>query len=86
MPVLIIDLLSDITHSRIDLILENVMLSKQPIILKCVKRPQLSNPDRIPFVLFSQYWLLVHLPFGLLGKLVTTQHMVRQNWVSKEYP
>jgi putative transposase len=33
-PVLIIDLLSDLTHSRIDLILENALLRQQLIILK----------------------------------------------------
>jgi len=60
MPVLIIDLLSDLTHSRIDLILENALLRQQLIILKCqVKRPQLSNPDRIRLVLlshFTKFW------------------------------
>jgi len=45
-PVLIIDLLSDLTHSRTDLIVENVLLRQQLIILKRqIKRPQLSNPD-----------------------------------------
>jgi hypothetical protein len=45
-PVLIIDLLSDLTHSRIDLIVENALLRQQLIILKRqVKRPPLSNPN-----------------------------------------
>jgi hypothetical protein len=45
-PVLIIDLLSDLTPSRTDLIVENALLCQQLIILKHqVHRPQLSNPD-----------------------------------------
>lgn len=59
-PVLIIDLLSDLTHSRTDLIVENVLLRQQLIILKRqIKRPQLSNPDRIRLVLlshFTKFW------------------------------
>ena len=59
-PVLIIDLLSDLTHSRPDLIVENVLLRQQLIILKRqIKRPQLSNPDRIRLVLlshFTKFW------------------------------
>ena len=59
-PVLIIDLLSDLTHSRTDLIVENALLRQQRIILKRqVKRPQLSNPDRIRLVLlshFTKFW------------------------------
>ncbi|HLO17087.1 MAG TPA: hypothetical protein VK206_19795 [Anaerolineales bacterium] len=59
-PVLIIDLLSDLTHSRIDLIVENALLRQQLIILKRqVKRPQLSNSDRIRLVLlshFAKFW------------------------------
>jgi len=68
-PVLIIDLLSDLTHSRTDLIVENVLLRQQLIILKRqIKRPQLSNLIEFvsfffptlrnfgnkPFILFSQ--------------------------------
>lgn len=50
-PVLIIDLLSDLTHSRAGLVVENAMLRQQLIILKRqVKQPQLSNP--IEFVSF----------------------------------
>jgi putative transposase len=59
-PVLMIDLLSDLTHSRIDLIVENALLRQQLIILKRqVKRPQLSNSDRIRLVLlshFTKFW------------------------------
>ncbi|MGZ9164025.1 MAG: hypothetical protein ACXW4U_02500 [Anaerolineales bacterium] len=59
-PVLIINLLSDLTHSRTDLIVENALLRQQLIILKRqVKRPQLSNPDRIRLVLlshFTKFW------------------------------
>jgi putative transposase len=59
-PVLIIDLLSDLTQSRVELILENALLRQQLIILKRqVKRPQLSNPDRIRLVLlahFTKFW------------------------------
>ena len=59
-PVLSIDLLSDLTHSRTDLIVENVLLGQQLIILKRqIKRPQLSNPDRIRLVLlshFTKFW------------------------------
>jgi putative transposase len=59
-PVLIIDLLSDLTHSRTELIVENALLRQPLIILKRqVKRPQLSNPDRICLVLlshFTKFW------------------------------
>jgi hypothetical protein len=68
-PVLIINLLSDLTHSRTDLVVENALLSQQLIILKRqVKRPQLRtliefvlfffptfrNSGNKPFTLFSQ--------------------------------
>jgi putative transposase len=60
MPVLIIDLLSDLIHGRTDLTVENALLRQQLIILKRqVKRPQLSNPDRIRLVLlshFTKFW------------------------------
>jgi putative transposase len=59
-PVLSIDLLSDLTHSRKDLIVENVLLRQQLIILKRqIRRPPLSNPDRIRLVLlshFTKFW------------------------------
>jgi len=48
-PVLIIDLLSDLAHSRTELIVENVLLCQQLIILKRqIKRP--------PRNLFRNYW------------------------------
>ena len=47
-PVLIIDLLSDLTHSRTDLIVENALLRQQLIILKRqVKRPQVMDAPKI---------------------------------------
>ena len=59
-PVLIIDLLSYLTHRCTDLIVENALLRQQLIILKRqIKRTQLSNPDRIRLVLlshFTKFW------------------------------
>jgi hypothetical protein len=53
-------LLSDLTHSHTDLIVENALLHQQLIILKRqVKQPQWSNPDRIRLVLlshFTKFW------------------------------
>ncbi len=73
-PVLIIDLLLDLTHNHIDLILENALLRQQLIILKRqVKRLQLSTPDRIRLVLpshFTKFWkqtLHIIQPDTLLG-------------------
>jgi hypothetical protein len=52
--------ISDLTRSRVDLIAENVMLRQQLIVLKRqVKRPQLTNFDRIRLVLAArctQFW------------------------------
>jgi putative transposase len=52
--------LSDLTRSRVDLVAENVMLRQQLIVLKRqVKRPQLTNLDRIRLVLAArctQFW------------------------------
>jgi putative transposase len=52
--------LSDLTRSRADLIAENVMLRQQLIVLKRqVKRPQLTDFDRIRLVLAArctQFW------------------------------
>jgi len=57
---LTVGILSDLTHSRTDLIVENALLRQQIIILKRqVKRPQLSNADRIHFILlahFTKFW------------------------------
>lgn len=68
-PVLIIGILSDITRSHTDLVVENALLRQQLIVLnRQIKRPQLTNPDRFascfyaalqsfgkkPFISFSQ--------------------------------
>jgi transposase InsO family protein len=57
---LTVGILSDLTHSRAELVLENALLRKQLIILKRqVKRPQLTNADRIHLVLlahFAKFW------------------------------
>ena len=65
--------LSDMTRSRADLIAENVMLPQQLIVLKRqVKRPQLTNGDRLRLVLFArctEFWqpaLLIVQPDTLL--------------------
>jgi len=69
-PVLIIDLLSDLAHSRTDLIVENVLLRQQLIILKRqIKRPQLSNPDRIRLVLLSTLRNFGNKPFTLFSQI-----------------
>jgi putative transposase len=65
--------LSDMTRSRADLIAENVILRQQLIVLKRqVKRPQLTNGDRIRLVLlarctgFWQHALIIVQPDTLL--------------------
>ncbi len=69
-PVLIIDLLSDLTHSRTDLIVENALLRQQLIILKRqVERPQLSNPDRICLVHLSHFTNFGNKPFTLFSQI-----------------
>ena len=59
-PALIPGLLSDLTSSRADLVVENALLRQQLIILKRqVERPQLTNADRIHLVLlahFTKFW------------------------------
>jgi hypothetical protein len=59
-PVLISGLLSYLTRSRTDLVVENALLRQPLIILKRqVKRPQLTNADRIHLVLlthFTKFW------------------------------
>ena len=51
----------DLTRSRADLIAENVMLRQQLIVLKRqVKRPQLTNGDRIRLVLLARCTQLWH--------------------------
>ncbi|MBP6355515.1 MAG: helix-turn-helix domain-containing protein [Nitrosomonas sp.] len=58
--VLIIGILSDLSRSRADLVIENALLRQQLIVLKRqVKRPQLSNLDRILLVFlshFTKFW------------------------------
>jgi len=70
---LVTSALADITRSRTDLIAENVMLRQQLIVLnRQVKRPQLTNADRIRLVLLArctQFWqraLLIVQPDTLL--------------------
>ena len=54
--VLIIATLSDLTRSRIDLVVENALLRQQLIVLKRqIKRPQLTNPDRFRLVFLSHF-------------------------------
>jgi len=54
--ILNIGILSDLTRSRTDLVVENALLRQQLIILKRqVKRPQLTDPDRFRLVLFSHF-------------------------------
>ena len=58
--VLISGLVTDVTRSRSDLIVENALLRQQLIVLhRQIKRPQLSNQDRFLFVLLaylSRFW------------------------------
>jgi hypothetical protein len=54
--VLIIGLLSDLTRSRADLVVENALLRQQLIVLnRQVKRPQLTNPERFRLVFLSHF-------------------------------
>jgi hypothetical protein len=54
--VLIIGLLSDLTRSHIDLVVENAFLRQQLIVLnRQVKRPQLTNSDRLRLVFLSHF-------------------------------
>ena len=57
---LISDIISDMTRSRSDLILENALLRQQLIVLhRQAKRPMLTQHDRFRLVLvarFSRYW------------------------------
>jgi putative transposase len=49
-------LLSDITRSRADLMVENAMLRQQLIVLnRQVKRPQLTNLERFRLVFLSHF-------------------------------
>jgi putative transposase len=54
--VLIIGILSDLTRSRTDLVIENALLRQQLIILKRqTKRPQLTKTDRFRLVFLSHF-------------------------------
>jgi len=59
-PVLVSGVLSDLSRSRIDLVVENALLRQQLIVLKRqVKRPQLTDPDRFRLVFlshFTKFW------------------------------
>jgi putative transposase len=53
---LTVGILSDLTRSRADLVVDNALLRQQLIILKGqVKRPQLTKADRIHLVLLAQF-------------------------------
>ena len=54
--VLIIDLLSDLTRSHTDLVVENAWLRQQLIVQnRQIKRPQLTNTDRFRLVFLSHF-------------------------------
>jgi hypothetical protein len=57
---LIADILSDLTRSRTDLVVENALLRQQLIVLnRQIKRPQLTNPERFRLVFlshFTKFW------------------------------
>jgi len=59
-PVLIISILSDLNRSHTDLVVENALLRQQLIVLnREVKRPQLTNSDRLRLVFqshFTTFW------------------------------
>jgi hypothetical protein len=59
-PVLVSGVLSDLSRSRIDLVVENALLRQQLIVLKRrVKRPALINSDRFRLVFlshFTKFW------------------------------
>jgi hypothetical protein len=53
---LAIGALSDLSRSRADLLVENALLRQQLIVLRRqIKRPQLTNGDRIRFVLMARF-------------------------------
>ena len=54
--VLIVGILSDLTRSHTDLVVENALLRQQLIVLqRQIKQPQLSNPDRFRLVFLSHF-------------------------------
>ena len=58
--VLLVGILSDLTRSRTDLVIENALLRQQLIVLnRQIKRPRLTNPDRFRLVFlshFTKFW------------------------------
>ena len=55
-PALIVGILSDLTRSHTDLVVENALLRQQLIVLnRQVKRPQLTNSDRFRLVFLSPF-------------------------------
>ena len=55
-PALIVGILSDLTRSHTDLVVENALLRQQLIVLnRQVKRPQLTNSDRFRLVFLSHF-------------------------------
>ena len=53
---LAVGILSDLTRSRADLVVENALLRQQLIVLnRQVKRPQLTNPERFRLVFLSHF-------------------------------
>lgn len=53
---LIIGILSDLTRSHTELVVENALLRQQLIVLNCqIKRPQLTNPDHFRLVFLSHF-------------------------------
>ncbi len=81
---------ADLPRNRTDLILENALLRQQLMILRRqVKRPHLSNRDRLMLILFSRltrFWkqtLLIVQPDTLLG---WHREMFRLFWWLKSRP
>jgi len=72
-PASVSSLLSDITRSRSDLIIENALLRQQLIVLnRQVKRPQLTHADRFHLVLlahFTKFWKQSHSSERWLAKI-----------------
>jgi hypothetical protein len=55
-PVFAVGLLSDLTRSHTDLVVENALLRQQLIVLnRQVKRPQLTHPERFRLVFLSHF-------------------------------
>ena len=85
-----VDAFADLSRSRSDLIVENALLRQQLIILnRQVKRPQLTNSERIRFVFLArltEYWhqaLHIVQPDTLLG---WHRDMFRLYWRRKSKP